>query len=160
MVGAHPEIAITRETHWISEVVGRGRGIDVAGRASPRLPEVLEAQLPTCADAPVTTAALRSRWHVLQCRASGARLSPEQYLELRYEALVADPEGECRRLCDFLDVAFDPAMLRFHQGRKRFETDWTTRMPLAQVEEFEAAAGDALEAFGYRRGARRVTART
>jgi hypothetical protein len=117
----------------------------------------------------VATAALWWRWHVLPGRTSGAALGLGLYLELRYEALVADPEGECRRLCDFLGVTFDPAMLRFHEGRRRFEPglsakrawlpptpglrDWTTQMPREQVEEFEAAAGDALETFGYPRAA-------
>ena len=239
MVDAHPEIAITCEARWISEVVGRGRGIDLAGRASPRLPEVLEAhptfatlgigreelerlaggrpsypafvealfdrygaargkrivgaRTPGCvrdmgllhdlfpharfvhlvrdgrdvclseleaARFTVTAAAHWWRWHVLQGRASGARLASELYVELRYEALVADPGGECRRLCDYLGVAFDPAMLRFHEGRTPFETDWTRHMPREQVEEFEAAAGDALEAFGYPGAARSVTALT
>jgi hypothetical protein len=160
MVDAHPEIAITRETHWISEVVARGRGIDLAGRASPRLPEVLEAdptfatlgigreELERLADGrpsyPAFVAALFDRYGAARGkRIVGGRtpghvqetgllhdLFPdarfvqlvrdgrdvclserERYLELRYEALVSDPEGECRLLCDFLGVEFDPAML-------------------------------------------------
>jgi hypothetical protein len=260
MVDAHPKIAITRETHWIPEVIAQGRGIGLAGRVTPELPAVLEAhpkfatlgiareeverlvrgrpsystlvealfdrygtargklivgdktpgyvreiwllhelfprsrfvhlvrdgrdvclsalewerkaeqfrrRFPTWDDAPVATAALWWRWHALQGRASGQRLPSELYIELRYEALVTDPEGESRRLCAYLDVAFDPAMLRFHEGRTRFEPglsakrawlpptpglrDWTAQMADEQVEEFEAAAGDALEAFGYPR---------
>jgi hypothetical protein len=260
MVDAHPRIAITRETHWIPEVIRRGRGVDLAGRATPELPAVLEAhpkfgtlgidreelerlaserpsyaafvqalfdwygaargkhlvgdktpgyvreirllhdlfpharfvhllrdgrdvclsalgwerkaeqlrrRFPTWDEAPVATAALWWRWHVMQGHQSGRGLEPGLYLELRYEALVADPEGECRRLCDFLGVVFDPAMVRFHEGRTRFEPglsakrawlpptpglrDWRGQMPHEQVEEFEAAAGDALEALGYPR---------
>jgi hypothetical protein len=235
IVDAHPRIAITPETHWISEVVRQGRGIDVAGRLSPGLREVLEAH-PTfaglgigrdeverltrgrpsyaafvaalfdaygaargksivgdstpaylqeigllhdlfpharfvhlvrdgrdvclsaleseagAAQSTVTTVALWWRGRVLEGRATGARLGPELYVELRYEALVADPQRECRRLCDFLGVAFDRAMLP--ERRRRFERgqrNWTTEMAREQVEEFEAAAGDALEAFGYPR---------
>jgi hypothetical protein len=260
MVDAHPKIAITRETHWIPEMIVQGRGIDVAGRVTPELAALLAAhpkfatlgidreeverlararptyptlvevlfdrygatrgkrivgdktpgyvreigllhelfpyarfvhlvrdgrdvclsalewerkaeqfrrRFPTWDDAPVATAALWWRRRVLEGRATGARLEPELYVELRYEALVADPEGECRRLCDFLGVGFDLAMVRFHEGRTRFEPglsakrawlpptpglrDWTTQMAPEQVEEFEAAAGDALEAFGYPR---------
>jgi Sulfotransferase family len=260
MVDAHPRIAITRETHWIPDLVRQGRGIDLAGRVTPELPAVLAAhpkfatlgidrtelerlarrrpsyptfvealfdfygatrgklivgdktpgyvreiellhelfprtrfvhlvrdgrdvclsaldwerkaeqfrrRFETWDDAPVATAADWWRSHVMEGRASGRRLTEDLYLELRYEALVADPEGECRRLCDFLDVAFDPAMLRFHEGRTRFEPglsakrawlpptpglrDWMTQMSREQVEEFEAAAGDALDAFEYPR---------
>lgn len=32
---------------------------------------------------------------------------------LAYEGLAAEPEGEVRRLCDALGIAFEPAMLRF-----------------------------------------------
>ncbi len=38
------------------------------------------------------------------------------YAELRYEDLVADPEASLRRLCQDLDLAFDPAMLAYHRA--------------------------------------------
>jgi hypothetical protein len=262
MVDAHPEIAITRETHWIPEVLKRGRGLDLGGRVTAKLPAVLEAhpkfatlgidhdelerlvagrpsypafvealfdwygtmhgkrfvgdktpgyvleigllnvvfpsarfvhlvrdgrdvcmsalgwqrkaeqfrrRFPTWDDAPVATAALWWRRHVIEGRAAACKLTSDLYLELRYEGLVTDPERECRRLCGFLNLAFDSAMLRFNEGRTRFEPglsakrawlpptpglrDWATQMPHHQVEEFEAAAGDALDAFGYPRAA-------
>lgn len=34
---------------------------------------------------------------------------------LRYEDLVADPDAWSRNICSFLDFAFDPAMIQFHQ---------------------------------------------
>ncbi len=37
------------------------------------------------------------------------------YLEVRYEALVNDAETELRRICAFLSLDFDAAMLRYHQ---------------------------------------------
>ncbi len=48
-------------------------------------------------------------------RALAARLGPDAHLELRYESLVEDPEGELRRVCAFLGEAFDPAMLAYHE---------------------------------------------
>lgn len=36
-------------------------------------------------------------------------------LRLRYEELATEPEATARTLCDFLDVPFAPAMLRFHE---------------------------------------------
>jgi len=48
-------------------------------------------------------------------RRSGQRLGPGCYLELRYEDLVADPEGEIRKVCDFLGEEFEPAMLEPHK---------------------------------------------
>jgi hypothetical protein len=261
MVDAHPDIAITRETHWIPQVVRNGRGLDVSGRATADLPAVLEAhpkfatlgiareeieqlvverqrpyaeivallfdrygagrgkrlvgdktpgyvreigllhdlfqdvrfvhlvrdgrdvclsalgwerqaehfrrRFPSWDDAPVATAALWWRWHVLHGRRAGRALRPGLYRELRYEALVADPERACRRLCGFLGVPFEEAMIRFHEGRTKHEPghsakrawlpptpglrDWRAQMAHEHVEDFEAAAGDALEAFGYER---------
>ena len=42
-------------------------------------------------------------------------LPPERYLEIEYEALVADQEAETRRLLAFLGLAFDASTLRFHE---------------------------------------------
>jgi sulfotransferase family protein len=118
---------------------------------------------------PITTAALWWERCVRLGRESGRALGPELYTEVRYEDVVADPEGECRRLCDFLRLEFDAAMLRFHEGRTRalpgLSTkrrwlpptaglrDWRTEMDAADVDRFEAVAGELLEELGYGRGA-------
>jgi hypothetical protein len=115
----------------------------------------------------VATAALWWRWHVLLGRRDGRALPGDRYHELRYEALVEDPEQECRDLCRFLDVEYDDAMVRFHEGRTRDEPglspkrawlpvtaglrQWREEMRPEDVEAFEAAAGDALEELGYDR---------
>ena len=56
-------------------------------------------------------------WAKVYDRAEAARtaLGPERHLVLRYEDLVADPEGVTRALCAFLGEPFDPAMLRHHE---------------------------------------------
>ena len=38
------------------------------------------------------------------------------YLELRYEDLVADPETVVRRVCEFIELPWNPAMLDYHEG--------------------------------------------
>jgi Sulfotransferase family len=38
------------------------------------------------------------------------------YLELRYEDLVADPETVLRRVSEFIDLRWEPAMLEYHAG--------------------------------------------
>jgi hypothetical protein len=116
---------------------------------------------------PVTTAALYWKWHVQLGREAGHSLAPGLYYEIRYESLVAQPEDQCLRLCAFLGLPYDDRMLRFHEGRTRNEPgigakrawlpitpglrDWRSQMPAADVERFEAAAGDLLEELGYAR---------
>jgi hypothetical protein len=44
-------------------------------------------------------------------------------MELHYEALVRDPESEGRRLIEFLDLAWHPGCLEFHE-HKRIVRSW------------------------------------
>jgi hypothetical protein len=55
------------------------------------------------------------RWRkdVNRGRASGRART--RYLELRYEDLVRDPEGELRRVCAFCSLRYADAMLRYHE---------------------------------------------
>ncbi|WP_188188814.1 sulfotransferase family protein [Nonomuraea sp. SYSU D8015] len=57
-------------------------------------------------------------WRAQQERALLAhrRLGPGTVHRLRYEDLVTDPAGEVERLCAFLEVEVEPAMLRHHQS--------------------------------------------
>jgi hypothetical protein len=48
-------------------------------------------------------------------RARRQSRSLDHYLELRYEDLVAEPEPALRRICGFIDLGYDPAMLRHHE---------------------------------------------
>jgi hypothetical protein len=50
--------------------------------------------------------------------ASRDRLGLDLHI-VRYEEVVADLEGAARGLTDFLDVAFDPAMLAFGETARR-----------------------------------------
>jgi hypothetical protein len=116
---------------------------------------------------PVSTTALWWERKVRKAREDGAALGPSLYHEMHYEDLVEDPERECKRLCEFLGVPYDDAMIRFHEGRERVKPgrsaksawlrvtsglrDWRTQMCTGDVERFEAAAGDLLEELGYER---------
>ena len=44
---------------------------------------------------------------------------PIPWIELRYEELVADLPGRARRLTDFLDLPWDPRVLRYHEHAAR-----------------------------------------
>lgn len=105
---------------------------------------------------------------VTSCRQAARRLGPGRYHELRYEDLVAEPEKELRRLCDFLGEEYDPAMTApeevvdavvpagFQQhGQIKAGVNagsvekWRSELSTAEVTVLEAAAGRALRSYGY-----------
>lgn len=110
------------------------------------------------------------RWQVLTGRKCG-RMLGGNYFELRYEDLVRDSERTLRRLCEFLNEPFDPAMLRYHESaanempqdslqwhqnsisapRAEKVFEWRSALPVADQVLFQEIAGDALDAFGYER---------
>jgi tetratricopeptide (TPR) repeat protein len=78
-----------------------------------------------------------------------------------YERLVADPEGEIRRLLDYLRLPFDEQCLRFHETERpvRTASSEQVRMPLyrsgvdhwrhfeAWLDPLKAALGPVLDAY-------------
>ncbi len=54
-------------------------------------------------------------WSMLLWRARGQVESLRNYFEVRYEDLVLDTETTLRDICVFLDLAWDPAMLRYYE---------------------------------------------
>lgn len=121
----------------------------------------------TWAEDPVSTTALWWQCNVQLGREVGYPLGPDLCYEIRYESLVADPANECAKLCAFLGVPYDDAMLRYHESRKITDPgleeghpwlpitpglrNWRSQMPAEDVERFEAAAGDLLNKLGYNR---------
>ena len=101
-------------------------------------------------------------------REDGNALGPDLYYEVRYESLVSKPTEESEKLCEFLGIPYDEAMLRLHEGRERPKPgrsakrawlgvtpclrDWSSKMSAEDVERFEAAAEDLLDELGYPRG--------
>lgn len=57
---------------------------------------------------------------------------PLPILELRYESMVADLEGQARRMVAFLDLPWDSRCLDFHRGNRAVQTPsrWQVRQPL------------------------------
>ncbi len=82
-------------------------------------------------------------------------LSADRFIEVRYEDVVADLEGQARRLLAFCGLDWDPACLHFHQTRREV---WTAsasqvRRPLydSSVRRARAHAaylGPLIEALG------------
>jgi tetratricopeptide (TPR) repeat protein len=60
------------------------------------------------------------------------QLLPARMIKMNYETLVADPEGQSRRLIEFLDLDWEPACLDFHRTERTVTTvsHWQVRQPL------------------------------
>ncbi len=72
---------------------------------------------------------------------------PDRVREQSYEALVADPDGESRALLAFAGLAFDPAVLRFHEAGRSVRTASAAqvREPLRADTARSAAYADLLD---------------
>lgn len=148
-------------------VVRDGRDFCLAVRDRTRFSGAISRRHVTWAEDPVSTAALMWAWLVRRARADGLALGPDLYYEVRYESLVASPGEECARLCAFLGLPYDDAMLRYHEGKTLSTAphdtneawlpvtpglrDWRSQMSVEDVERFEAAAGELLDELGYPR---------
>ncbi len=58
-----------------------------------------------------------ARWvkRIGKSREQAEKLGGGRYMEARYEDLVRDPDPTLRRICEFLDLEFDPAMLTYYE---------------------------------------------
>jgi len=124
----------------------------------------------------VATCALWWRWQVRRGRRARCALAPGTCHEVRYEALVADPEPVLRSATGFLGLTFSTRMLSFNEGKERHREgldakkawlpptpglrDWRTQMKPEDVELFEALAGDLLTELGYPRAFEAASSRT
>lgn len=100
-------------------------------------------------------------------REQGERLAADQYLEVRYEDLTAQPEIFLRSICNFLGEPFNPAILESarprmgvavlkageeRRGLQRNSGQWRTHFTAAKVERLERIAGRTLAGWGYDTG--------
>jgi Sulfotransferase family len=118
---------------------------------------------------PRTVRGFAAQWRreVASARRFGRALGDDRYQELRYEELVTRPEPTMRHVCEFLGLTFDSAVMQYHRaadperlvdhprlaepptpGVRR----WREEMPEAELERFEAVAGDLLSELAYQRG--------
>lgn len=113
--------------------------------------------------------AAAEKWVDAMQKADDARrgLRADQYHELRYEDLIADPERVLRHLCAFIDEDFEGSMLspqevadiipdrrRWHRMTHQPITDravqrWEDDLTSGEVQLVEASAGRYLRRWGY-----------
>jgi hypothetical protein len=110
------------------------------------------------------------RWRYAMEGIERARpLLGERLKAIRYEELVADPEGNARALCEFLGLRFSPEMLRFHESAGHVMPPgvdewhprvkqpinssriglWRQQFTPEDVGMIEFAAGPSMESWGY-----------
>lgn len=127
------------------------------------------SKLPLWNEDPLGTAALWWRWQVITGRGDAGSLSDLQYVEIRYEALAAEPEPVLRSVAAFLHLEYSTDMAAFHEGRTIDDPalsakkawlpatpglrDWRDTFGYRDLLWFEALAGDLLSELGYERAA-------
>jgi hypothetical protein len=120
------------------------------------------------------SAARHWRSRVAAARAAATTLG-DRLLEIRYERLVAGPEDELERLCTFIGLPFDRALLDHGHSidvlpqhgqdvhaREPLRTDlrhWRQELSRADVSVIETIAGPLMDEVGYPREVGRLTPR-
>lgn len=88
-------------------------------------------------------------WELLQ-----PRLRPDQYVEVRYEELVAEPQRVLGEVCAFLGHQYDPQMLdlsstTYETPSARYANQWRGHMSSDDEMLVVARAGDLMARRGY-----------
>jgi hypothetical protein len=84
-----------------------------------------------------------------------AKLAPGQWTDVTYEELVTSPEPVLARLCTFIGVEFDGAMLdysrhsRYERPDPKLIGQWRHKMTEREVQLVESRIGDMLVERGY-----------
>jgi hypothetical protein len=114
-------------------------------------------------------AAIHWKSRVSRGRRGGVEVGPSRYYEVKYEDMVTDPEKTTKEVCAFLNLRFDPAMLRYYEGADSFIAstrdpdafknltrpvtgdlrNWRDEISDSDLHLFESIAGDTLRDLNY-----------
>jgi LPS sulfotransferase NodH len=114
-------------------------------------------------------AVLYWKLQVSRGRASGRRLAPGRYVEIRYEDLVADPASTLSQVCRSIRLTYNEAMLEYRTSADRWVAstpvperhtslalrptlglrDWRTQMSAEDAGVLRMLAGSLLGEMGY-----------
>ncbi|WP_169973305.1 sulfotransferase family protein [Tautonia rosea] len=92
------------------------------------------------------------QWDVLR-----SQIDPERFTEIRFEELTANPTEELTRLCSFLGIPYDAAMLSYPEHSTYDAPDpkltyqWKRKLSEHEVQLVESFLGDVMESRGYPR---------
>jgi hypothetical protein len=110
------------------------------------------------------------QWKTTIAHKVGAVLGND-FLEIRYEDLVRDPEATLRQICKFIDEPYEQSMLNYSDNAKNLVPTeslkwhrksiqppnpsqvnmWKTQLSKSERIVFDQLAGDTLSLFGYER---------
>jgi hypothetical protein len=92
------------EAHFIHVIRdGRDAGLSQNARIAKR------------GKSPIPAREMARRWRKKIVKSQLDAQEVEHYLEIRYEDLIDDTEQVLRRICDHIELEFDPAMLTYHE---------------------------------------------
>lgn len=118
---------------------------------------------------PKTYYAAAQMWrdYLAQIEAIKQDCAADQFIEMRYESLLANPQRDLQKICDLLGVTYSDSMLNFFEKDTNYQTDktnlenlrkpliadnqekWRQNLSPQDLQEFETVAGDFLSRFGY-----------
>lgn len=140
-------------------IIRDGRAVAASFKRVPHLPN------------DVGQVAMEWAWGVKVIAQFGQQVGHERYLEVHYEALVARPEDELRRICEFLHEPYSTEMMNFaHKNREqkleperhlgwkaltledvttRQVSKWKNELTNPELARFWAVAGETMAHLGY-----------
>jgi hypothetical protein len=74
---------------------------------------------------------LANYWKAFVCAARASAGNAGDYMEVRYEDLVRDPEPVLQRICAFVDLPFDSSMLRYFERTPERLKEHRTRVSVS-----------------------------
>ena len=89
--------------------------------------------------------ARRWRKRIIKSREDAAEIAGGEYLEVRYEDLVADTEAVLRRVCELVELEYDPVMLSYHERASERLQEMAGALPATRARP-EREAGERVAA--------------
>ncbi len=94
---------------------------------------------------PLPPREMARRWRKRVALAREHATELDGYIEIRYEDLVADPESALRRVCELVELDYDPAMLGYHERAAERLDEMAAALP-AKAGRPEREAGERVDA--------------
>jgi hypothetical protein len=79
----------------------------------------------------IDAAHVAGRWKKKVSKAREVAPRLDHYLEIRYEDLILDTEPTLRRVCEFIELDFDPGMLTYHERSGERLQEMARELPAA-----------------------------